>query len=108
MLPTALDLSQSHQFQERKRKTGKNPNIERKQHPNIESGACIIFQSLGGSPVDWEYNPEIFGIPQIDNIDQETLLLFTSHRDKSCLRDLLSCKCFVGEAEVLVQNQLWI
>ena len=40
--------------------------------------ACIIFQSLGGSPVDWEYNPEIFGIPQIDNIDQETLLLFTS------------------------------
>ena len=58
--------------------------------------ACIIFQSLGGSPVDWEYNPEIFGIPQIDNIDQETLLLFTSHTDKSCLRDLLSCKCFVA------------
>ena len=67
--------------------------------------ACIIFQLLGGSPVDWEYNPEIFGIPQIDNIDQETLLLFTSHIDKSCLRDLLSCKGFIGEAEVLVQNQ---
>ena len=70
--------------------------------------ACIIFQSLGGRPVDWEYNQEIFGIPQIDNIDQETLLLFTSHTDKSCLRDLLSCKCFVGEAQVLVQNQLGI
>ena len=40
--------------------------------------ACIIFQSLGGSPVDWEFNPEIFGIPQIDNIDQETLLLFSA------------------------------
>ena len=66
------------------------------------------LQIAGGSPVDWEYNPEIFGIPQIDNIDQETLLLFTSHTDKSCLRDLLSCKCFVGEAEVLVENQLGI
>ena len=64
--------------------------------------------SIAGSPVDWEYNPEIFGIPQIDNIDQETLLLFTSHTDKSCLRDLLSCKCFAGEAEVLVQNQVGI
>ncbi|KAK2547161.1 hypothetical protein P5673_033046 [Acropora cervicornis] len=60
------------------------------------------------SPVDWEYNPEILGIPQIDNIDQETLLLFTSHTDKSCLRDLLSCKCLVGEVEVLVQNRLGI
>ena len=70
--------------------------------------ACTIFQSLGGSPVDWEYNPEIFGIPQIDDIAQETLLLFTSHTDKSCLRALLSCKFFFGEAEVLVQNQLAI
>ena len=101
MLPTVLDLSHSHQFQERKRKN-------RKKSEHRKRRACIIFQSLGGSPVDWEYNPEIFGIPQIDNIDQETLLLFTSHTDKSCLRDLLSCKCFVGEAEVLVQNQLRI
>lgn len=38
---TVLDLSQSHQFQERKRKTGRNPNIERKQHPNIESEGLV-------------------------------------------------------------------
>ena len=41
MLPTVLDLSQSHQFQERKSKTGRNPNIERKQHPNIESEGLV-------------------------------------------------------------------
>ena len=86
----------------RKKKENRKKSVYRKRR------ACIIFQSLGGSPVDCEYNPEIFGIPQIDNIDQEILLLFTSHTDKSCLRDLLSCKCFVGEAEVLVQNQLGI
>ena len=75
---------------------------------SITTGIEINIGDLLGSPVDWEYNPEILGIPQIDNIDQETLLLFTSHTDKSCLRDLLSCKCFVGEAEVLVQNRLGI
>ena len=80
----------------------------RKKSEHRKRRTCMIFQSLGGSPVDCEYNPAIFGIPQIDNIDQEKLLLFTSHTDKSCLRDLLSCKCFVGEAEVLVQNQLGI
>ena len=39
--PTVLDLSQSHQFQERKRKTGRSPNIERNQHPNIESEGLV-------------------------------------------------------------------
>lgn len=66
--------------------------------------ACIIFQSLGGSPADGEYNPEIYGIPQVDDIEYEQLSMFTSQTDKSCLRDLLSCKCFVGEAEELVHN----
>ena len=96
----------------RKKKENRKKSEHRKKtaSEHRKRRACIIFQSLGASPVDWEYNPdaEIFGIPQIDNIDKETLLLFTSHTDKSCLRDLLSCKCFVGEAEVLVQNQLGI
>ena len=34
----SIGSKSSHQFQERKRKTGRNPNIERKQHPNIEKG----------------------------------------------------------------------
>ena len=38
----------------------------RKKSEHRKPRACIIFQSLGGSPVDCEYNPEIFGIPQID------------------------------------------
>ena len=94
----------------RKKKENRKKSEHRKKtaSEHRKRRACIIFQSLGGSPIDWEYNPEIFGILQIDNIDQETSLLFTSHTNKSCLRDLLSCKCFVGEAEVLVQNQLGI
>ena len=102
--------SKSKSSVSRKKKKNRKKSEHRKKtaSEHRKRRACIIFQSLGGSPVDWEYNPEIFGILQIDNIDQETLLLFTSHTDKSCLRDLLSCKSFVGEAEVLVQNQLGI
>ena len=97
--------SKSKSSVSRKKKENRKKSDHRKKtaSEHRKRRACIIFQSLGGSPVDWEYNPKIFGIPQIDNIDQETLLLFTSHTDKSCLRDLLSCKCFVGEAQDLTQ-----
>ena len=32
-------------------------------------------------------------------VDEETLLLFTSKTDKDCLRDLFDSHCFMGEAE---------
>ena len=37
----------------------------------------------------------IYGIQQIDSVDEETLLLFTSKTDKACLRDLFDSHCFI-------------
>ena len=45
-------------------------------------------------------------MPQIDNVDLDVLGLFTSHTDKTCLGDLLKSKCFIGEAEELVEEFL--
>ena len=73
-----------------------------------EPSACLSIRSTNCALFPDTIRPSSQST-QIENIDQETfILLFTSHTDKSCLRDLLSCKCFVGEAEVLVQNQLGI
>ena len=43
-------------------------------------------------------------IQQIDSVDDETLLLFTSKTDKACLRDLFDSHCFMGEAEKQVHD----
>ena len=37
-------------------------------------------------------------------VDEETLLLFTSKTDKACLRDLFDSHCFMGEAEKQVHD----
>ena len=37
-------------------------------------------------------------------VDEETLLLFTSKTDKACLRDLFDSHCFTGEAEKQVHD----
>ena len=50
------------------------------------------------------YEPDIYGIQQIDLVDEETLLLFTSKTDKACLRDLFDSHCFMGEAEKQVHE----
>ena len=65
--------SKSKSSLSRKKKENRKKSEHRKKtaSEHRKQRACIILQSLGGSPVDWEYNPEIFGIPQIDNIDQE-------------------------------------
>jgi len=52
---------------------------------------------LGGSPIDNEYDPLIYGIQQVEGIDFETLSLFTSATDKAYLRDLLNSRSFVGD-----------
>ena len=57
--------------------------------PATQARDCIIFRSLGGEPDELSYEPDIYGIQQIDSVDEETLLLFTSKTDKACLRDLL-------------------
>ena len=49
---------------------------------NRRKRACIIFRSLGGEPVELCFEPDIYGIQQIDSVDEETLLLFTSKTTK--------------------------
>ena len=46
----------------------------------------------------------IYGIQQIDSVDEETLLLFTSKTVKACLRDLFDSHCSMGEAEKQVHD----
>ena len=45
-------------------------------------------------------------MPKIDNVDLDVLALFMSHTHKACLGDLLNSKCFIGEAEELVEEFL--
>ena len=66
----------------------KSKNSRLKASNNRRKRACIIFRSLGVEPVELCYEPNIYGIQQIDSVDEETLLLFTSKTDKACLRDL--------------------
>ena len=60
---------------------------------NRKSRASVTFLSLGGTPVDGEYEPEKYGVPQFDNVDLDVPGLFTSRTDKACLGDLLNSKC---------------
>ena len=49
-----------------KRKTRKRSSLAVE---NRKSRASVIFLSLGGgAPVDGEYEPEKYGVPQIDNV----------------------------------------
>ena len=65
------------------RKKSKNRRLNASN--NRRKRACIIFRSLGGEPVELCYEPDIYGIQQIDSVDEEALLLFTSKTDKACL-----------------------
>ena len=60
---------------------------------NRKSRASVIFLSLGETPVDDEYEPEKYGVPQNDNVDLDVLGLLTSRTCKACLGDLLNSKC---------------
>ena len=97
--------------------TYQNPGEGRKTKGKQEKGVLwlwkiqrvelpLFFLSLGGTPVDGEYEPEKYGVPQIDNVDLDVLGLFTSRTDKACLGDLFNSKCFTGEAEELVEEFL--
>ena len=47
---------------------------------------CIIFRSLGGEPIDDNYETEACGIPQLETVDLETLSLFKPRTDLAYLR----------------------
>jgi len=92
--------SKTNVSKSRRKKKGKRKAIKRSSLAveNRKSRASVIFLSLGETPVDGaEYEPEKYGVPQIDNVDLDVLGLLTSRTDKACLGDLLNSKCFIGE-----------
>jgi len=96
-------LSKSRIKKEDERKARKKSSLAVE---NRKSRASVIFLSMGETPVDGEYEPEKYGVAQIDNVDLDFLGFFTSRTDKACLGDLLNSKCFIGEAEELVEEFL--
>ena len=96
--------SKISEARKRKEQRKKSKNRRLNASNNRRKRACIIFRSLGGEPDELCYEPDIYGIQQIDSVDEETLLLFTSKTDKACLRDLFDSHCFMGEAEKQVHD----
>ena len=87
--------AKSKAFKSRKKKEQKKKG-EKKRIAASESRrtrTCIIFRSLGGEPIDDNYETKACGIPQLETVDLETLSLFKSRTDLACLRDLLNAKC---------------
>ena len=74
--------SKTSEARKRKEQRKKSKNRRLNASNNRQKRACIIFRSLGGEPVELFYE---LHIQQIDSIDDETLLLFTSKTDKACL-----------------------
>ena len=79
----------------------------------IRKGLCNSYQKGGPKneprkekPVDGDYEPEKYGVPQIGNVDLDVLGLFTSRTDKSCFEELLNSKYLIEEAEELVEEFL--
>ena len=89
--------SKTSEARKRKEQRKKSKNRRLNASNNRRKRACIIFRSLGGEPVELCYEPHIYRIQQIDSVDEETLLLFTSKTDKACLRDLFDPHCFMGK-----------
>ena len=106
MLTTLAQKSKTYEARKRKEETKKSKKRRLNALNNRRKRACIIFRSSGGEPVELCYEPDIhvYGIQQIDSVDEETLLLFTSKTDKACLRDLFDSHCFMGEAEKQVHD----
>ena len=74
--------SETSEARKRKEQRKKSKNRRLNASNNRRKRACIIFRSLGGEPVELCYEPDTYGIQQIDSVDEETLLLFTSKTDK--------------------------
>ena len=59
---------------------------------NRRKRACSVFHTLGGVPLAKDFEPDIFGILQLETVDCETLHL----------RDLCRANCFAREAQEIV------
>ena len=99
--------SKTSEARKRKEQRQKSKNRGLNASNNRRKRASIIFLFLF---FPWEESllnfvmRHIYGSQQIDSVDEETLLLFSSKTDKACLRDLFDCHCFMGEAEKQVHD----
>ena len=84
--------SKTSEARKRKEQRKKSKNRRLNASNNRRKKACIICRSLGGEPVELCYEPDTYGIQQIDLVDEETLLFFTSNI------------FFMGEAEKQVHD----
>lgn len=101
--------NQDHQKPEERKKMKEKPRKGKWRQLKTEKKSLCNIYVTRGNPVDGEYDPDRYGVAQIDDIDQETqetLSLFTSLTDQACLRDLQRCHCFVGEAALAIQELL--
>ena len=99
LVQPGLKASKSRKKKEQKKKREKRRVAASASRRN---GTCIIFWSLGGEPIDANYETETCGIHQLETVDLETLSLFKSRTDLACLGDLLYAKCFNGKAHNVV------
>ena len=49
---------------------------------NRKSRASVIFLSLAGTPVDSEYEPEKYRVPQFNHVDLDVLGFFMSRTER--------------------------
>ena len=72
-----------------KQEKGKSRESEKRKltaFENRRKRGCLIFRSVGEVLLAEDFELDIFGIPQLEAVDCETLHLFTSKTDKACLR----------------------
>jgi len=55
---------------------------EEKDYSLRRKRECVIFRSLKGTSLENEYEPEIYGIPQLQSIEEETSSLLPQKRTK--------------------------
>ena len=60
--------SKTNVLKSRRKKEDKRRAVE-----NRKSRASVIFLSLAGTPVDGEYEPERYRVPQFNNVDLDVL-----------------------------------
>ena len=92
-----LSSAKSPQSRKKKESSAKVKRRKIRATEARKNRACFIFLSLGGSPINNEYDPSIYGIQQVEEIDYDTLSLFSSGTDKACLRDLLNSREALSE-----------
>ena len=75
-------LSTTKSSKSRKREESSAKTKRRKIHTAEarKKKPCFIFLSLGGSPIDNEYDPLMHGIQQVEGIDYETLSVYICNR----------------------------